>query len=124
MQDAPDAGRAGGHHIGVEHHESLSAIAVQWMVVGELNDPPPLHVGEPVVAWQPGIVFVDFAVAGAPVLVLTAGDAEPGDETRDGDVGFVGPGADEIDDGVARVVGDPALGQGSPRLFLARCELP
>ena len=69
------------------------------------------------IAWDPGVVFVDFAKACDPVLVLAAGDADPGDETRDGDVGFVAPGADEIDELIARVVGDPTLGQGSPSFF-------
>jgi len=53
-------------------------------------------------------VFVDFAEARDPVLVLAAGDADPRHEARDRDVGFVRPGADEIDDLVARIVGDPA----------------
>jgi hypothetical protein len=55
-------------------------------------------------------VFVDFAEAANPVLVLAAGDADPGREARDRDVGFIAPGADEIDDLVARIVGDPAAG--------------
>jgi hypothetical protein len=53
-------------------------------------------------------VLVDLAEALAPVFVLAAADADPGQEARDRDLGFVGPGADEIDDLVAGVVGDPA----------------
>ena len=94
------------------------------MGAGEVADAGDLVVGEPMIAKDPGIVFVDFAEARDPVLILAAGDADPGGETRDRDVGFVSPGADEIDDLIARVVRDPALGQGSPRLCLARCELP
>jgi len=45
-------------------------------------------------------------------------------EARDRDVGLVGPGADELDDLVACMVGAPALGESSARLFLARCGLP
>jgi hypothetical protein len=78
------------------------------MLSGEGADGCDLIVGEPVIAWHPGVVFVDLAEACDPVLVLAAGDADPGRETRDRDVGFVGPGADEIDDLVARIVGDPA----------------
>jgi hypothetical protein len=70
-----------------------------------------------VVTRHPVIVLVDLAETSDPVLVLAAADAEPGDEARDRDIGLVAPGADEIDDLVARVVGDPALGQGSPRFF-------
>jgi hypothetical protein len=60
------------------------------------------------VAGHPGVVLVDLAEALPPVLVLAATDADPGQETRDRDVSFVGPGADEIDDLVAGIVGDPA----------------
>jgi hypothetical protein len=52
-------------------------------------------------------VFVDLAEACDPVLVFAAADADPGHEVRDGDVGLVGPGANEIDKLVARIVGDP-----------------
>ena len=69
------------------------------------------------ITWHPGVVFVDLAEAATPIFVLAASDADPGHETRDGHLGLVRPGADEIDDGVARIVRDPALGQGSPRFF-------
>jgi hypothetical protein len=76
-------------------------------------------VGEPVIARDPGIVLVDFAEALFPVVELAGADADPGDEATEGDVGLVAPGADEIDDGVAGIVGDPAAFQGSPRLFFS-----
>ena len=120
LEDAIDAGRAAGDDIGIEHHEGHAAITFERILASEVADAHDFILGEPMVAWDPGIVFVDFAVAGAPVLVLAAGDADPGDETRDGDVGFVGPGADKIDDGVARVVSDPTFVQGSPFLFFPR----
>jgi hypothetical protein len=77
------------------------------MLSGEVADAGAFVIGEPVIARDPGVVFVDLAEAAGPVVELAAGDAEPGDEARERDVGFVGPGADEIDDLVARVVGDP-----------------
>jgi hypothetical protein len=80
------------------------------MRAGEGADTFDFIGGEPVIAWDPGVVLVDLAEACDPVLVLAAADADPGDETRDGDVGFVRPGADEIDKFVARVVGDPGTG--------------
>jgi hypothetical protein len=89
------------------------------MGAGEGADGCVLVVGEPVIAWYPGVVLVDFAEACDPVLVFAAADANPGRKTRDRDVGFVGPGADEIDDLVARVVGDPTFVQSSPRLFFS-----
>jgi hypothetical protein len=78
------------------------------VLAGEVAQACDFVIGEPMIAWHPGVVFVDLAEACDPVLVLAAADADPGRETRDRDVGFVGPGADEIDDLVARVVGDPA----------------
>src|SRR5262249_45721891 len=77
------------------------------------------RIGEPMVAWHPGVVLVDLAKALPPVLVLAATDTDPGQKARDRDVGFVGPGADEIDDLVACIVRNPALGQSSPRLFFS-----
>jgi hypothetical protein len=53
-------------------------------------------------------VLVDLAEASLPVVELAGADADPGEESTDGDVGLVAPGADEIDDAVAGVVGDPA----------------
>jgi len=78
------------------------------MLAGEAADAGVLVLGEPVIAGDPVVMLVDLAEAADPVLVFTAADAEPGEETRDGEVGFVGPGANEIDELVARVVGDPA----------------
>jgi hypothetical protein len=56
------------------------------------------------------VVFIDLAEAVNPGVVLAAADAEPGDEVRDRDVGFARPGADEIDDLIARIVRDPTFG--------------
>ncbi|MFZ1008131.1 MAG: hypothetical protein WAN65_14925, partial [Candidatus Sulfotelmatobacter sp.] len=61
----------------------------------------------PVIAWDPGIVFVDLAEAANPVVELAGADADPGQEATDGDVRLVAPGADEIDELVAGVVGNP-----------------
>ena len=67
-----------------------------------------LVIGEPVIARDPGVVLVDFAETLNPVVILAGADADPGEETRDRDLGLVRPGADEIDNLVARVVGNPA----------------
>jgi hypothetical protein len=64
-------------------------------------------------------MFIDFAEACFPVVKLAGADADPGEEVGRGDVGFVAPVADEIDDLIADVVGDPLSGQGSPRLFFS-----
>jgi hypothetical protein len=67
-----------------------------------------LVVGEPVVARHPGVVLVDLAEAMLPVVEFARADAEPGKEATDGDVRLVAPVADEIDEGIAGVVRDPA----------------
>jgi hypothetical protein len=53
-------------------------------------------------------VFVDFAEAFLPVVELAWADGEPFDEATSRDVGLVAPVADEVNDGVAGIVGDPA----------------
>src|SRR4029079_7672070 len=100
-------------------HEGHPAIAFAGMGAGEGTDVGDLLVGEPMIAWHPGAVFVDLAEALDPIVVLAAADADPGHEARNRDVGLVRPGADEIDELVARIVGDPTAGQGSPRLFFS-----
>lgn len=62
---------------------------------------------EPVVAWDPGIVFVGLAVAVLPRVPFGGGQAKPEEEASDGDAGLVGPAFDKIDDLVAGVVGNP-----------------
>jgi hypothetical protein len=52
-------------------------------------------------------VFVDLAEALLPVVELAGAQAEPGEEATSRDVGLVAPVPDEIDEGIAGVVGDP-----------------
>jgi hypothetical protein len=60
------------------------------------------------VARHESIVLVDFAEALFPIVELAGADADPGKEATSGDLRLVAPVADEIDDLVAVVVGDPA----------------
>ena len=78
------------------------------MLPGEGADLLFFVVGEPMIARHPGIVLVDLAEALLPVVELAGADADPGQEATDGDVRLVAPAADEIDQGVAVVMGDPA----------------
>jgi hypothetical protein len=64
-------------------------------------------VGEPVIAWHQGVVFVDLAEAFLPVVELAGGQADPGQEATRRDAGLVAPVADEVNDGVADIVGNP-----------------
>jgi hypothetical protein len=93
--------------VGIEHHEGHAAISFQGVLSGEGLDAFFFIVGEPVVARDPGVVLVDLAEALLPVVELAGSDADPALEARRRDFGLVAPGADEIDDGVAGVVGDP-----------------
>ena len=64
----------------IEHHEGESAIAFEWILAGEGADFFLFVVGEPVVAWDPGVVLVDFAEAVLPVVEFTGAVADPGEE--------------------------------------------
>ena len=119
LEDAIDAGRAAGDRVGIEHHEGQASVAVERVTPREGDDAMFFIVGKPMIAWDPGVVLVDLAEAVLPVVELAGADADPGEEAGRGDVGFVAPGADEIDDGVAGIVGDPAALQFSPRLFFS-----
>jgi hypothetical protein len=66
-----------------------------------------LLVLEPVVARDPGIVLVGLAVAILPRVPFGSGQAQPQEETGDGEAGFVVPTLDKIDDLIAGVVGNP-----------------
>jgi hypothetical protein len=78
------------------------------MGAGESADAEFFIVGEPVVAWDPGVVFIDLAEAFFPVVELAGTDADPRQEATDRDFGLVAPAADEIDELIADIVGDPA----------------
>jgi len=78
------------------------------VVVSEGDDPAFLFLGEPVVAWHPGIVLVDFAVALLPIVELAGTQFDPAEEAADGDLGLVAPGADEVHKLIADIVGNPA----------------
>jgi hypothetical protein len=60
------------------------------------------------IARHEGVVLVDFAEALLPVMELAGADADPVEEATSGGVRLVAPVSDEIDDGVAGVMGNPA----------------
>ena len=59
------------------------------------------------IARDPGVVLIDLAEAMLPIVELAGADVEPGQEATSRDLRLVAPVADEIDDGVTSVVGDP-----------------
>ena len=72
----------------------------------EVADGLLLLVLQPVVAWDPGVVLVGLAVAVLPRMPRGGGEAEPQEETGDGDAGLVVPTIDKIDDLIAGIVGN------------------
>src|SRR5580692_3558863 len=74
---------------------------------------------QPKVPGNPTVVFVDLAVAVAPVVELAGPDAEPFDEPPGADPGLLGPAPDEVHDLVPHIVRHPDRGQRSPRLFFS-----
>jgi hypothetical protein len=77
-----------------------SSVAFEGVLAGETADAFFFVVGEPVIAWHPGVMLVDFAEASDPIVVLADANADPSHEATDGNVRLVAP--------VADVVGDPA----------------
>jgi hypothetical protein len=118
-ENAVDAGRATGHHVGVEHHEGQAPIPFQGVAGVEVDDGLFLRGFQPMVARDPGVVLVGLAVAVLPGVPLGGADADPEEEAGDGDAGLAGPAVDEVDEGVTGVVGNPGALQGSPRPFFS-----
>jgi len=107
LEDAVDAGGTTGGAVLVEHHEGEPSVALQREQGVEVQDGLFLLCFEPVVAGNPGVVFVDLAVTVLPGMPLGGSNPDPEQEAGDGDAGLVGPAVDEIDDVVAGVVGNP-----------------
>ena len=120
LENAVNAGGTAGGDVGVEHHEGQPAVALQGKEFLEVEDRLLLVGFEPVVTRDPGIVFVGLAIALLPGMPLAGMEADPEQEGGDYNAGFVGPGVDKIDDGVACIVGNPDAAQGSPSAFFKR----
>src|SRR5262245_23202772 len=117
LENAVNAGRAASDEVTIQEHEGESAIAFERKLGMEVEDRFFLLGQEPVVAWHPGIVFVDLAIAFLPVMEFALSDVDPGEKAFGRDLRLVGPGPDEVDDLVTCVVGSPGAGQASPRSF-------
>ena len=63
---------------------------------------------EPVIAGNEHVVFVGFAVAIPPLVILRAGEFHPAHQAQRADLGAGREPLDEVDDIVAGVVGNPA----------------
>jgi hypothetical protein len=69
-QDSPDAGWTGRHDVPIQHQTSMSFQPILLMKVDGFLFP----LFQPVVAWHPGIVFVDLSVPLPPIVELAAGN--------------------------------------------------
>lgn len=119
FEHAIDAGRADGDDVLVEHHEGQTAVAFEGILSLKVDDGLFLPVLKPAVAGHVGVVFVGQAVAAPPVMKLAGGQAQPGEESRGGDLGTIGPVADIIDELIADVVGNPGPLQRPPSPFFS-----
>ena len=107
--EAPERTRgAHCHDITIKHHEGKPAIALQRELMVEVDDGilfPPL---KPVIAGNEDVVFVGFAVAIPPLVILRAGKFHPVHQAQRADLGAVREPLNEIDDRVTGVVRNPA----------------
>lgn len=87
LQDTIDGRGSGRDYIGVENHVRQAAIAFQKMLEVEVDDGLFLLLVQPVIARNPGIVFVDFAAPLFPVAIGSIGNSEPLHELQGGDLG-------------------------------------
>jgi hypothetical protein len=95
--------------VAIKHHEGESAIALQREPMVEVDDRVLLPLLEPVITGDKHVVFVGFAVAISPLVILGAGEFHPAhQEQQRTDLGAGREPRDEVDDIVTGVVGNPA----------------
>lgn len=74
----------------------------------ELHDRLFFPILQPPVAGNLAVVLVDLAITLFPVIELLLAQPQPGEQLFRLDLGALRPVLDVIDDGVARLVGNPA----------------
>jgi hypothetical protein len=108
LQHPVGARGAHRHDVAIEHHEGEPAIALQRELMVEVNDRILFPLLEPVITRNEDVVFVSFAVAIPPLVILGAGKFHPAHQTQRADLGTGREPLDEIDDRVTGVVSNPA----------------
>lgn len=109
--------RTDGDHVLVEHHEGQPAIALQRVLLLEVEDRLALAGLQPEVSRDLAVMLVGLAIALLPTVELRWREPQLGEERPDGQLGDLGSAADEIDNLVAQVMGNPAVLQCSPSSF-------
>lgn len=89
---------AHGDDIGVEHHEGESAVAFQAMGGMDLQEVSLLPGFELPDAGDQRVLRVGQSEVRPPVVELAGGNAEPGDEPLEENLGAFGPEPHELDD--------------------------
>jgi hypothetical protein len=117
VENAVDGRRTAGHDVSVEHHVGHPPIAFGRIAAGKGFDGGAFVIGDPVIAWNPGVVFVDFSEALLPVVELAGGDANPFEKATGGNFRPVAPVPDMVDNVVTSVRLDPFVFQVSPSVF-------
>jgi hypothetical protein len=96
------------HDVAIKHHEGQPAIALQREFTVEVDDGILLPLFEPMIAGNERVVFVGFAEAISPLVILGAGEFHPAHQAQRADLGAGRDPLDEVDDIVTSVVSNPA----------------
>ena len=87
------------------------------MAVEVVDDGPALPLLDPVLPRYQAVVLIGLPIPLAPVVKLTPSDPAPLNDLLDRNPGLGGDGADEVDELVTQVVGNPGAAQASPSSF-------
>ena len=107
LEHAVGARGAHRHNVAIKHHESEPAVALQRELVMEIDNRILFPLLEPAITGNERIVFVGFAVAIPPLVILGAGEFHPGHQAQRADLGADREPVDEIDDHIPGVVRNP-----------------
>lgn len=107
-EDTVDAGGADRDDVGVDHHVGQPPVAVQRMIVVEVDDGVFFPRFEPMVPRNPAVMFVGLAVPVSPFVEGTLRYLHPAENLFGGRLRLVLPIAYVVDDLVASFMGNPA----------------
>lgn len=100
--------RADGYQIGIQHHKGKASVTLSRMKPIVVDDRLLLPFFQPIITWDPAVVFVDLPITLAPVIKLTGADLEPMNKIVGGNFGFATPSADKVNHLIPRIVGNPS----------------
>ena len=124
FEHAINAGRAGGRHIGIEHHPAQATVAFERELPFEVEDGLFFGLGQPMFPWYPCVMPVDLSETIFPGIKLIGPDAQPSDQPLRRQVGPDRPVMDEINDLIADIVRGPLAVQSRPSFFFRATYSP